>query len=91
VSRSNTAQHKKKIAIVGNPNVGKSTLFNQLTKAYSLVANFPYTTITVARADLAIAGDTMEIIDTPGILALDMLSEDGMVTRGRFSCRSTRN
>ena len=81
MSRSNTAQHKKKVAIVGNPNVGKSTLFNQLTKAYSLVANFPYTTITVARADIAIAGVTLEIIDTPGILALDMLSEDGMVTR----------
>ena len=81
MSRSTTAQHKKKVAIVGNPNVGKSTLFNQLTRAYSLVANFPYTTISVSRADVVIAGERFEIIDTPGILSLDMLSEDGMVTR----------
>ena len=81
MSPSTAAPHKKKAAIVGNPNVGKSTLFNQLTRAYSLVANFPYTTISVARADVVIAGERFEIIDTPGILALDMLSEDGMITR----------
>ena len=60
---------------------GKARFLTSSPKHYSLVANFPYTTITVARADVAIAGVTLEIIDTPGILALDMLSEDGMVTR----------
>ena len=81
MSSSTATPHKKKVAIVGNPNVGKSTLFNQLTKAYSLVANFPYTTISVARAEIVISGERFEIIDTPGILSLDMQSEDGMVTR----------
>lgn len=81
MSPSTAPPHKKKAAIVGNPNVGKSNLFNQLTRAYSLVANFPYTTMSVTRADVVIAGERFEIIDTPGILSLDMLSEDGMVTR----------
>ena len=73
--------HKNKVAIVGNPNVGKSTLFNQITKSYSPVANFPYTTISVARGEVTIGGTAFEIIDTPGIISLDMQSEDGLVTR----------
>jgi ferrous iron transport protein B len=73
--------HKNKVAIVGNPNVGKSALFNQLTNAYSLVANFPHTTISVSRADVVIGGEKFEIIDTPGIMSLNIQSEDGLVTR----------
>ncbi len=73
--------HKNKVAIVGNPNVGKSALFNQITHAYSLVANFPHTTIAVARAEITIGGNKFEIIDTPGIISLDLQSEDGLVTR----------
>ena len=73
--------HKNKVAIVGNPNVGKSALFNQITRSYSLVANFPHTTITVSRAEITISGNKFEIIDTPGIISLDVQSEDGLVTR----------
>jgi len=73
--------HINKIAIVGNPNVGKSSLFNQLTKTYSLVANVPYTTISVQRAVIQIQGVRYEVIDTPGITSLEFESEDGMVTR----------
>jgi ferrous iron transport protein B len=73
--------HKNKVAIVGNPNVGKSALFNQLTRSYSLVANFPHTTITVSRAEITIGGNKFEVIDTPGIISLDMQSEDGLITR----------
>ncbi|MDX1779492.1 MAG: FeoB small GTPase domain-containing protein, partial [Thermodesulfobacteriota bacterium] len=73
--------HKNKIAIVGNPNVGKSALFNQITATYSLVSNFPYTTITVSRAAVTIGGVDFEVIDTPGIMSLDGQSEDGIITR----------
>jgi ferrous iron transport protein B len=73
--------HVNKIVIVGNPNVGKSVLFNQITKSYSLVANVPYTTVSVYRANINIEGNRYEIIDTPGILSLDVQSEDGLVTR----------
>ncbi len=81
MSLSDTSLNTKKIVIAGNPNVGKSTLFNEITRAYSLVANFPYTTISVARAGIVSGGEKYEIIDTPGILSLGVQSEDGMVTR----------
>ena len=73
--------HVNRIAIVGNPNVGKSSLFNGLTRAYSLVANVPHTTMEVSRASVRIDGKEYEVIDTPGILSLDLPSEDGLVTR----------
>lgn len=38
------------IALVGNPNVGKSVLFHRLTGAYVNVSNYPGTTVEVARA-----------------------------------------
>ena len=46
---SHTALHKDKIVIVGNSNVGKSSLFNHLAREYSIVANYPYTTISFIR------------------------------------------
>ncbi len=73
--------HKNKIAIVGNPNVGKSSIFNHLTTSYSLVANFPYTTVSTYRSEIAIDNERYEIIDTPGIISLNAQSEDGLVTR----------
>ncbi len=73
--------HKNKIAIVGNPNVGKSTLFNQITTSYSLEANAPYTTVSVQRAPVVVDGVTYEIVDMPGIVSLDVQSEDGLVAR----------
>ena len=75
------ASKLKRIAIVGNPNVGKSSLFNGLTRAYSLVANVPHTTMEVSRAPVRIDGKDYEVIDTPGILSLDLPAEDGLVTR----------
>ena len=81
MSKQSSLLHKNKIAIVGNPNVGKSALFNQITASYSLVSNFPYTTITVSRAAITVGGVNFEVIDTPGIMSLDGQSEDGIITR----------
>ena len=54
----------KKIAIVGNPNVGKSVLFNALTKQYVVVSNYPGTTVEVSRGKMSIGGEEYEVIDT---------------------------
>ena len=78
---SHTAVHNNKIVIVGNSNVGKSSLFNHLVKEYSIVANYPYTTIEIARGMLTIGGKQFELIDTPGIYSLEIQSEDEIVTR----------
>ena len=77
----NADVHKNKIVIIGNPNVGKSALFNNLTKDYSIVANYPYTTIKVTRGEIKIEGKTFELIDTPGINSLEIQSEDEIIAR----------
>jgi len=70
----------RRIALVGNPNVGKSVIFGALTGAYATVSNYPGTTVEVTRA--AARGDaSVEVIDTPGVNSLTPNSEDERVTR----------
>lgn len=71
----------KKIAIVGSPNVGKSVLFNNLTKRYVTVSNYPGTTVEVSRGKARIGGTDYEIIDTPGMYSLHPITEEERVAR----------
>lgn len=71
----------KKIAIVGNPNVGKSVLFNALTKQYVVVSNYPGTTVEVSRGKMNLNGAEYEVIDTPGMYSLYSITEEERVTR----------
>jgi ferrous iron transport protein B len=71
----------KKVAIVGNPNVGKSVLFNNLTKRYVTVSNYPGTSVEVSRGSLRIEDREFEVIDTPGIYSLSPLTEEERVAR----------
>ncbi|MBU3911327.1 MAG: 50S ribosome-binding GTPase [Candidatus Omnitrophica bacterium] len=70
-----------KIAIVGSPNVGKSVLFNALTKKYVTVSNYPGTTVEVSRGMVDINGTRYEIIDTPGMYSLLPITEEEKVAR----------
>ncbi len=71
----------KKVALVGNPNVGKSVLFNALTGAYVTVSNYPGTSVEVSRGSAVIGGETFEIIDTPGMYAILPITEEERVAR----------
>jgi ferrous iron transport protein B len=71
----------KKIAIIGNPNVGKSVLFNALTKQYAVVSNYPGTTVEVSRARMNLDNIEYEVIDTPGMYSLSSMTEEEKVTR----------
>src|SRR3989338_4205887 len=71
----------RKIALIGSPNVGKSAMFVQLTGAYANVSNYPGTTVEIARGRTLIAGETFEVIDTPGMHSLIPVSEEERVTR----------
>lgn len=71
----------KKIAIVGSPNVGKSVLFNALTKKYVNVSNYPGTTVEVSRGVAYINSAEFEIIDTPGMYSLLPITEEERVAR----------
>ena len=70
-----------KIAIVGSPNVGKSVLFNVLTKRYVTVSNYPGTTVEVSRGKTQIDGLECEVIDTPGMYSLLPITEEEKVAR----------
>ena len=67
----------KRVALVGNPNCGKSVLFNALTGLYVDVSNFPGTTVEVTQARL---GDTL-LIDTPGVYGIASFTDEEKVTR----------
>jgi len=71
----------KKIAIVGNPNVGKSVLFNNLTNVYAMVSNYPGTTVEVSRGRMKIGGMEYEVIDTPGMYSMSPITEEESVAR----------
>jgi ferrous iron transport protein B len=67
------------IALVGNPNVGKSVLFHRLTGAYVNVSNYPGTTVEITRASARFDASA-ELIDTPGVLTLPARSDDERAT-----------
>jgi ferrous iron transport protein B len=71
-----------RIALVGNPNVGKSVLFGRLTGTYAVVANYPGTTVAVTQGRALLSGEVCDVVDTPGVNALEgVLSEDEAVSR----------
>ena len=70
------------IAVVGNPNAGKSALFNALTGARQKVGNYPGVTVERHIGKLTLpSGTAVELIDLPGAYGLDPTSPDEAVTR----------
>jgi len=67
-----------RVILLGNPNVGKSALFNALTGLRATVSNYPGTTVEVYRGRLP--GNGVEIVDSPGLNSILPLSEDERVT-----------
>ena len=71
----------KRVALVGNPNVGKSVLFNALTGAYVTVSNYPGTSVEVSRGNAIIQGESWQVIDTPGMYSIHTITEEERVAR----------
>jgi ferrous iron transport protein B len=70
------------IALVGNPNAGKSSLFNALTGARQKIANYPGVTVERKAGHASFAdGRPMSLIDLPGSYSLTPASPDEAVTR----------
>jgi len=59
-----------KILLMGNPNVGKSVVFNRLTGVDVIVSNYPGTTVEFTKGSMKIKGRRAELIDVPGIYTL---------------------
>ena len=69
------------LALVGNPNVGKSTIFNQLTGLGVVTAHYPGKTVDVTMGVTSLAGRDLALLDLPGIYALNGASEEQWVVR----------
>ncbi len=69
-------------ALVGNPNAGKTALFNALTGARQKIANYPGVTVERKAGRMVLpSGEPVELIDLPGSYSLDAASPDEEVTR----------
>lgn len=77
-----THKNKYKTLLVGNPNVGKSALFYQLTGKYASVSNYPGTTVSITSGKMNI-GEHHEVdfIDTPGFYNMMTITEEEKVTK----------
>ncbi len=71
----------KKIALIGNPNTGKSVMFNNLTGTYVTVSNYPGTTVDVTRGSSKLFDYEVEVVDTPGMYSLSSITEEEKVAR----------
>lgn len=70
-----------KVALAGNPNCGKTTLFNALTGGHQHVGNYPGVTVEKKTGELNSQGKTFELIDLPGIYSITAYSDDELVAR----------
>lgn len=61
----------KKVLLFGNPNVGKSVVFNRLTGATVITSNYPGTTVEFTKGNARIAGEKVQVIDVPGTYSLE--------------------
>ena len=69
------------IALAGNPNTGKSSIFNFLTGARQHVGNWPGKTVARAQGTCTHSGVTLQIVDLPGIYSLNASSPEEQIAR----------
>ncbi|KDE55410.1 ferrous iron transport protein B [Methanoculleus sp. MH98A] len=71
-----------RFALIGNPSVGKSLIFNQLTGLGVEVSNYPGTTVELQRGNTCFQREIFELVDLPGVYSLEGNSdEEGLVRR----------
>ena len=63
------------IVLVGQPNCGKSTIFNEVAGYRSVASNFPGATVTFTRSHVRIGHSTYDVVDLPGTYSLTSLDE----------------
>jgi ferrous iron transport protein B len=70
-----------RVALVGQPNCGKSALFNSVAGYKAIVSNFPGTTIEYLSSHVLLNGDRFDLIDLPGIYSLSSPESEELVSR----------
>ena len=67
------------VALIGNPNTGKSTLFGRLVGVRQRVGNYPGVTVEKKTGEMEFAGRQYDVVDLPGLYSLAPRSRDEMV------------
>lgn len=80
-TRSDSGSKRLRVALAGNPNAGKSSLFNALTGARQHVGNWPGKTVERKVGYFAQGGIEFELVDLPGIYSLSAYSIEEMIAR----------
>jgi ferrous iron transport protein B len=70
-----------RIGLVGQPNCGKSSLFNSVAGYKTVASNFPGTTIEYTSSRVRINAETFELVDLPGVYSLSTPEREELVTR----------
>jgi len=73
------------VAMIGNPNVGKTALFNRLTGLRAKTANYPGITVDLRRGKARLGDDSVVMVDLPGLYSLDSLSPEEKVAEEALS------
>jgi len=82
---SELRQAALRVALAGNPNCGKTSLFNALTGARQHVANYPGVTVERRTGTCELAQHTLTIVDLPGTYSLSSLSPDERVAQDELT------
>lgn len=79
--RARDATRPPTVLVVGNPNAGKTTLFNALTGLRAKTANFPGTTVERREAHLRLGEESVTLVDLPGLYSLTPASTEERIAR----------
>ena len=69
------------VALAGNPNCGKTSLFNQLTKSHQHVGNWPGKTVEKKEGAFEYKGHKVTVVDLPGTYSLSAFSAEEIIAR----------
>lgn len=83
--KSNNTKKNIKVALSGNPNCGKSSLFNRLTGLNQKITNVPGTTIDRKQGSFSLDGKNITLIDTPGTYSMAPHSQDEVIALEIFN------
>ena len=69
------------VVLVGNPNTGKTTVFNRLCGLRAKTSNFPGTTTAIRRGRTFLSGGPVDVVDLPGIYHLQLESPESQIVQ----------
>ncbi|MBN2289524.1 MAG: ferrous iron transport protein B [Candidatus Glassbacteria bacterium] len=83
-TQTKSSRTEIRVALAGNPNSGKTTIFNNLTGFRQRVANYPGVTVEIQEGDFDHDGTRFRVIDLPGTYSLSPYSAEEMVARNHI-------